>query len=327
MIVVTGAAGFIGSCIVRSLNKDGRSDLLLCDWLLSDQRWQNLRKAGFRDIVPPEMLLATLNKTHVSAIIHMGANSATTATDGDAVLRTNFRATLDLINWCTEYQVPLIYASSAATYGDGEGGFVDDFSVAALDQLRPLNLYGWSKHVIDKIVAERFENGMPLPPKCIGLKFFNVYGPNEYHKDGMMSVIAKNYEKAVKGQAVDLFQSHRKEFTDGGQLRDFIHVDDVVNVTRWMLEDTKSPTVGIFNVGTGRAQSFAELIGALFKACGQPTNINYVPMPDTIRDRYQYFTQASLTNLRNAGYNHPFLDVEQGVGRYVELLNSKDRYI
>lgn len=327
MIVVTGAAGFIGSCIVHSLNKDGRTDLLLCDWLLSDQRWQNLRKASFQDMIPPEMLLETLGRTRISAVIHMGANSATTATDGDSVLRTNFRATLDLVDWCTEHQVPLVYASSAATYGNGESGFVDDFSFAALDRLRPLNLYGWSKHVVDKIVADRFERGKPLPPRCIGLKFFNVYGPNEYHKDGMMSVVAKNYNKAIKGQAVDLFESHREGYANGGQLRDFIHVDDVVSVTRWLLEHPNAPRVGTFNVGTGRAQSFAELVGALFKACGHTPNINYVPMPEEIRDRYQYFTEASLTNLRAAGYDRPFLDVEQGVARYVEVLGRPDRYL
>lgn len=327
MIVVTGAAGFIGSCLVHSLNQDGHTDLLLCDWLLSDQRWQNLRKASFQEFVPPETLIETLNRCDISAVFHMGANSATTARDGDAVLKTNFRATLDLIDWCADRQVPLVYASSAATYGDGENGFVDDFSYAALNQLRPLNLYGWSKHIIDKIVAQRFERGEPLPPRCIGVKFFNVYGPNEYHKDGMMSVVAKNFDAARKGETVNLFQSHRSGYADGGQLRDFIHVDDVVSVTRWLIEDAKAPPVGIFNVGTGRAQSFADLIGALFKACGHEPNINYVPMPEEIRDRYQYFTEASLVNLRKAGYSLPFLDVEHGVARYVDILSRADRYL
>ena len=327
MIVVTGASGFIGSNLVRSLNASGITNILVCDWLLSDNRWQNLQKARFRDFISPDNLLAVLDSLDVTAVLHMGANSSTTDIDGDKMLRTNFRATLDLIDWCTRRQVPLVYASSAATYGDGENGFVDEFSSAALSQLRPLNLYGWSKHTIDQIFAERVEMGGPLPPKCIGLKFFNVYGPNEYHKQSMMSVVAKNFDQARRGQPVDLFKSHREGFADGGQLRDFIHVDDVVSVIRWFLDDPKSPSAGIYNVGTGRAQSFEELMNALFSSCGHQPNINYVPMPENIRDRYQYFTEASLVNLRAAGFAQPFADVNEGVARYVEVLARPDRYV
>lgn len=327
MIIVTGAAGFIGSNIVRSYNQDGRSDLVACDWLRQDDRWMNLRKAQFRDFVFPEDLVGELDRLSPSAIFHIGANSSTTASDGDEVMRVNFQHTLRLLDWCTERQVPFVYASSAATYGDGAMGFVDDNSLDALRALRPLNLYGWSKQQIDLIVAERMALGLPLPPRCIGLKFFNVYGPNEYHKQSMMSVVAKNFETAAAGEAVQLFQSHHPDYADGGQLRDFIHVDDVVRVCRWFIDDPAAARHGIFNVGTGEARSFKALIEALFAACGQEARITYVPMPEAIRDKYQYYTQASLANLRAAGYAQPFLSVEAGVARYVERLAATDRYV
>ncbi|MDH7797803.1 MULTISPECIES: ADP-glyceromanno-heptose 6-epimerase [unclassified Beijerinckia] len=324
MIVVTGAAGFIGSNIVTRLNEKGINDIAVCDWLGSDSRWQNLRKRMFREFVFPEDLTRRLDRLKPSAIIHMGANSSTTATNGDEIMRTNFLYTLELIDWCAQAQVPLIYASSAATYGNGDDGFTDDFSFSELRQLKPLNLYGWSKHQIDLVVAERVSAGLPLPPKCIGLKFFNVYGPNEYHKGSMTSVVGKNFERAISGQPIDLFKSHRSDYQDGGQLRDFVHVDDAVEVALWFLEH--GPSVGLFNVGTGQAASFRQLMEALFKACGREPQINYVPMPEELRERYQYFTQASMSNLRAAGYAAPFLNVEEGVARYVTVLKNADRY-
>ncbi|MBS0476443.1 MAG: ADP-glyceromanno-heptose 6-epimerase [Proteobacteria bacterium] len=327
MIIVTGAAGFIGSNIVRSYNRDGRSDIVACDWLRQDERWLNLRKAQFRDFIFPEDLIGELDRLAPSAIFHIGANSSTTASDGDEVMRVNFQHTLRLLDWCTLHQVPFIYASSAATYGDGALGFVDDVSLDALKALRPLNLYGWSKHQIDLIVAERIALGLPLPPRCIGLKFFNVYGPNEYHKQSMMSVVAKNHAIAAVGDTVQLFKSHNPDYADGGQLRDFIHVDDVVRVCRWFADDPAAARHGVFNVGTGQARSFKDLIEALFTACGREPSIEYVPMPEAIRDKYQYYTQASLENLRAAGYAAPFLSLEDGVARYVEVLGSADRYV
>lgn len=327
MIVVTGAAGFIGSNIVYGLNRQGRNDLAICDWLGSDGRWRNLRHAQFREFVFPEALLAQLDRLKPEAIVHMGADSSTTSTDGDAVMRMNFLSTLALLDWATANAVPFIYASSAATYGDGRFGFDDCFSTSALSALRPLNLYGWSKHQIDLIVAERAEKGLALPPKCIGLKFFNVYGPNEYHKQAMMSLVAKNFELARDGREVSLFKSHRPDYADGGQLRDFIHVDDIVSVVLWFLDPANGPDVGVFNVGTGRASSFAALTEALFRSCGQEPLITYIPMPENIRDQYQYFTEASLANLRAAGYDHAFLTVEEGVERYVRVLAGEDRYL
>ncbi len=325
MILVTGAAGFIGSNVVAALNEKGRNDLVVCDWLGQDARWLNLRKRMFRDFVFPDDLAGYLQKAdRIEGVIHMGANSSTTAVDGDAILRTNFKFSLMLLDWCAARGVPLVYASSAATYGDGDSGFADGLSFEALRALRPLNLYGWSKHQFDLVVAERVARGLPLPPKCIGLKFFNVFGQNEYHKGDMMSVVAKNHAAAVEGGEVKLFKSHRPDFVDGGQRRDFIYVDDVVDVVLWCLET--GPRHGLFNVGTGTAVSFRELIEALFAAVGRAPNISYVPMPESLRARYQYFTQAPLDSLRAAGYDAPFTNVGPAVARYVKYLSGSDRY-
>jgi ADP-L-glycero-D-manno-heptose 6-epimerase len=323
MIVVTGGAGFIGSNLVAELNDRGRDDVVVCDWLREDQRWLNLRKRMFRDFVFPENLVEFCRRNRPEAILHMGANSSTTAADGDEILKVNLKYTLDLADYCAAADVPLIYASSAATYGDGDNGFDDDGSLEALRKLRPLNLYGWSKHMVDQILAERRDRGLSLPPKCIGLKFFNVYGQNEYHKGDMISVVGKNYEKAAAGESVTLFKSHREGIVDGGQRRDFISVDDVVDVTLWCLD--KGPAFGLFNVGTGVAQSFREFVEALFAACGRKPDIRYAPMPEALQGRYQYFTQANMSRLRAAGYERPFARVEEGVARYVRWLSAQDR--
>ena len=324
MIVVTGAAGFIGSNLVWALNEAGRDDVVVCDWLGKDQRWLNLRKRMFRDFVFPENLIDFCRREKPEAILHMGANSSTTASDGDEILRVNSKFTLALIDHCAAAGASLIYASSAATYGEGENGFVDDDSLAALKRLRPLNLYGWSKHLVDLVVAERREKRLPLPPKCVGLKYFNVYGPNEYHKAAMMSVVGKVYETAAQGGDVELFKSHRVGVEDGGQRRDFVSVDDVVKTTLWFLDH--GPAHGLFNVGAGRATTFSAFVEALFKAMGKPPRIRYVPMPEALRERYQYFTEASLANLRCAGYSAPFATVDEGVAAYVGYLAGADRW-
>lgn len=326
MIVVTGGAGFIGSNVVARLNEQGRADVVVCDWLGAEGKWQNLRKSRLADVVPPEELMAWLaDRSDVEAVVHMGANSSTTATDADAVTEHNFRASLRLLDWCTRRSVPLVYASSAATYGEGEQGFEDDGSPEALRKLRPLNLYGWSKHLFDQVVADRAARGAAMPPRWAGLKFFNVYGPNEYHKGGMMSVLARVFATARDGGTVQLFRSHRSGVADGDQRRDFIHVDDVVDVVTWCLSGAGAS--GIFNVGTGRARSFREMIEALFAALGREPKIAYVDMPMEIRDRYQYFTEASVHRLRDAGYARPFTSLEVGVERYVrDFLAATDRF-
>lgn len=325
MLLVTGGAGFIGSNIVAGLNEAGRSDVVVNDMLGSDGKWRNLGKARLADVVPPADLAAWLDGRKLDAVVHLGAISETTATDGDLVIETNFRLSLRLLDWCTATRTPFIYASSAATYGDGAEGFRDDNAPAALQKLRPMNLYGWSKQLFDLAVIDRLSKGEKLPPQWAGLKFFNVFGPNEYHKGTMASVLCRVFDEAKAGKPVRLFKSHREGIADGDQRRDFIYVDDVLSVVRWLLD---SPEVsGIFNVGTGKARSFRDMIGAMFKAMGRAPNIEYVDMPLSIRNSYQYFTQADMTNLRRAGYNAGFTPLEDAVTQYVtRYLDAPDRY-
>jgi ADP-L-glycero-D-manno-heptose 6-epimerase len=325
MLLVTGGAGFIGSNVVASLNEAGRSDIVVNDILGSDGKWHNLRKRRLADLVPPDELFAWLDGRKLDAVIHLGAISDTTASDGELVIATNFRLSLRLLDWCAETRTPFIYASSAATYGDGAEGFVDDWQGDGLRPLRPLNLYGWSKHLFDQALVERHAKREKLPPQWAGLKFFNVYGPNEYHKGEMMSLVAKRFADVKAGKPIRLFKSHRDGIADGAQRRDFIYVDDAVAVVRWLMQ---TPSVsGIFNVGTGQARSFRELMLAMFAALGKAPNIEYIDMPVAIRDQYQYFTQASVENLRKAGYNAGFTPLDEAVNRYVRsYLDQPDRY-
>jgi ADP-L-glycero-D-manno-heptose 6-epimerase len=325
MLLVTGGAGFIGSNVVAALNEAGRSDVVVCDLLGDEGKWRNLAKRQLADIVPPAELIDWLEGRRLDAVIHLGAISATTATDGDLVIATNFRLSMRLLDWCTAHAVPLIYASSAATYGDGATGFGDDASLPALKKLRPLNLYGWSKHLFDLAVAERVAQGEALPPQWAGLKFFNVFGPNEYHKGTMMSVLARRFDDIKAGRTVQLFKSHRDGIADGDQRRDFIYVDDVVRVIMWLLA---TPSVsGLFNVGTGKARSFKDLMLAAYAALGNRPNIDYVDMPEAIRGAYQYFTQAEVDRLRGAGYNGGFTTLEDAVRDYVTgYLDRPDRF-
>ena len=325
MLLVTGGAGFIGSNVVAALNEAGRADVVVCDRLGHDGKWRNLAKRQLADLVPPAELLNWLGGRRLDAMIHLGAISETTATDGDLVIETNFRQSMRLLDWCTVHATPFIYASSAATYGEGAQGFRDDPSLAALKALRPLNLYGWSKHLFDMAVAERVASGGKLPPQLAGLKFFNVFGPNEYHKGAMMSVLARRFDDVKAGRTVQLFKSHREGIADGDQRRDFIHVDDAVRVMMWLLA---TPSVsGLFNVGTGRARSFRDLILAAYAALGAAPNIEYVDMPESIRGSYQYFTQSDVDRLQRAGYSGGFTALEPAVESYVQgFLDRADRF-
>ncbi len=325
MLLVTGGAGFIGSNIVAALNDAASADVAVCDTLGHDGRWRNLGKRQLADVVPPADLTAWLDGRKLDAIIHMGAISATTATDGDLVIETNFRLSMRLLDWCTQHRVPFIYASSAATYGDGAQGFVDHQTVPELRRLRPMNLYGWSKHLFDLVVAERAARGEALPPQWAGLKFFNVFGPNEYHKGTMMSVLTKMFDDVRAGRTVSLFKSHRDGIADGDQRRDFIWIEDCVRVIKWLLA---TPSVsGLFNVGTGRARSFHDFILAAYAALEARPNIAFVPMPEEIRGAYQYFTEADTAKLLSAGYNGGFTPLEDAVAAYVTTyLNTSDRY-
>jgi ADP-L-glycero-D-manno-heptose 6-epimerase len=325
MFLVTGGAGFIGSNVVASLNEAGRSDIAVNDILGSDGKWRNLAKRRIADFVPPADLGRWLDGRKLDAVLHLGAISSTTATDGDAVMENNFRLSLRLLDWCTATRTPFIYASSAATYGNGEQGFADDWSLAALQKLKPMNLYGWSKHAFDQALVERAARKEPMPPQWVGLKFFNVFGANEYHKGDMMSLVAKRFDDAKAGNTIRLFKSHRSGIADGEQKRDFIYVDDAVAVVRWLID---TPNVsGIFNVGTGQARSFRDLMLALFSALGRKPAIEYIETPEAIRDSYQYFTAAETKNLRRAGYNADFTPLEAAVRHYVtSYLDRADRY-
>jgi ADP-L-glycero-D-manno-heptose 6-epimerase len=325
MLLVTGGAGFIGSNVVAALNDAGRADVVVCDGLGHDGKWRNLAKRQLADIVPPAELADWLKGRRLEAVIHLGAISETTATDGDLVIETNFRLSMRLLDWCTANGTPFIYASSAATYGDGAEGFRDDQSISALKALRPMNLYGWSKHLFDMAVADRAAKSEKLPPQWAGLKFFNVFGPNEYHKGTMMSVLARRFDDIKAGRPVQLFKSHRDGIADGDQRRDFIYVDDVVRVMMWLLA---TPSVsGIFNVGTGKARSFRDMMLSAYAALGTAANIQYVDMPEAIRGCYQYFTQGEVGRLQRAGYNGGFTALEEAVGIYVKgFLDRADRF-
>ena len=286
MIVVTGGAGFIGSNLVAGLEERGETGLVVCDRLRDGDKWRNIAKRELADVVLPEDLPAFLQArgSEVQAVFHMGAISSTTETDADLILRTNVHLSRDVWRWCAEQQVPFIYASSAATYGDGTGGFDDDGSIGGLAKLQPLNPYGWSKHLFDRMVARWVTDGDPKPPQWAGLKFFNVYGPNEYHKGAMQSIVAKTFPVASAGDDVTLFRSHHPDYADGGQLRDFVSVRDCVEVLLWLLDHPE--TSGLFNLGTGQARSFLDVVGSLCAALGRETTVQWVDTPIEIRDRY-----------------------------------------
>jgi ADP-L-glycero-D-manno-heptose 6-epimerase len=305
-----------------------RFDVAVCDTLgaADDGKWRNLAKHPIADFVAPDHLWAWLARRGetVEAVVHMGAISSTTEPDADLIIHSNFGLSRDLWDWCAAHKRRLVYASSAATYGDGTGGFVDADDLASLKTLRPLNAYGWSKALFD-IYARREADRGHAPVQWAGLKFFNVYGPNEYHKGPMRSVVHQIWPRIAAGEPVRLFKSCRPDYADGGQLRDFVHVDDAVSVTRWLLDN---PGVsGLFNVGTGEARSFADLARATFAAGAREPRIEYIDMPEGLRERYQYFTQADLTRLRAAGYAAPFRPLEDGVAAYVRgHLSQTDPY-
>ncbi|MDD3181823.1 MAG: ADP-glyceromanno-heptose 6-epimerase [Alphaproteobacteria bacterium] len=327
MYVVTGGTGFIGSYLAAVLDSRGER-VVICDWLGTEDKWRNISKRDLENIVPPEELFDYLNDhaDEVEAIFHLGGISATTEKDGDLIAENNFRLTRDLWGWCKNNKCRLIYASSAATYGDGSAGFKDDESIHALSKFNPLNAYGWSKHLVDRWIAQQKAHGVQGPKQCVGLKFFNVYGPNEYHKGGMRSVAHQIFPYAKRGEAFSLFKSHHPDYTDGGQLRDFVWVGDCVDVMIWFLENPKIN--GLFNMGSGQARSFADMAKAVYVAAGAEPKITYRDMPEELRGKYQYFTQADMTKLREAGYTAPFTQLEEGIRKYVQdFLEKQDPYI
>lgn len=316
MILLTGAAGFIGSNFLALLNSEDITDIAICDDLGTEGKWKNLQKREFSEFIPISGLIDWLRQDHsVSAVVHLGANSDTTAADGDEVIQNNFNASLAIWRYCAASNIPLVYASSAATYGDGTAGFRDDDEPGFLSTLTPLNLYGWSKHIFDRRIARTVQRSEPEPPRWYGIKFFNVYGPNEHHKAHMRSPVY-NITKAIEaGQPARLFASDRPNIPDGGQSRDFVHVNDVCDIILWLLR-SNAPS-GLYNAGTGQARSFADMAYAVYRALGVEPNIEFIPMPDKLKGRYQYWTEADLGKLRRAGYNSAPTSLEVGVGDYV----------
>jgi len=329
LALVTGGAGFIGSNVAARLCRDPGLDVAVCDWLgdASTQKWRNLAKHPIADLVAPEAMFDWLDAHagEVELVVHMGAISSTTEPDVDLIVKSNFVLSRDLWDWCAAHRRRLVYASSAATYGDGAAGFDDDNDLAALAALRPLNAYGWSKALFDLHAVREAGRGH-APPQWAGLKFFNVYGPNEEHKGSMKSVAAQIWPDVAADRSVRLFKSYREGVADGGQLRDFVYVRDVADVVEWLAG--KASVSGVFNLGSGRARSFREMAEAVFHAAGKPPRIDYAPMPEAIRDRYQYFTEARLDRLRAAGYEGQFTSLEEGIGDYVRgYLSRGDPYL
>ena len=319
-IVVTGAAGFIGRNVVAELNRRGESDLILVDELGTGDKWKNLVGLRYEDIVSPAEFLGLIEDgayAGTRALIHLGACSATTERDADYLLRNNYQYTRVLCNWSLEHDVRFVYASSGATYGDGAQGYSDEDT--STPTLRPLNMYGYSKHMFDLWALEHglFGGGEAGRGNIVGLKYFNVFGPYEDHKGDMRSVVSKSYEQIRSGEVVRLFKSYKPEFRDGEQMRDFVYVKDAVDVTlHFALQEPEVPG-GLFNCGTGEARTWLDLATAVFTAMELPPRIEFIEMPELLQGKYQYFTAADTRKLRAGGYRKPFTPLEDAIGDYV----------
>jgi ADP-L-glycero-D-manno-heptose 6-epimerase len=322
MIVVTGGAGFIGSAIVWRLNQLGESRIIIVDELGENEKWKNLVPLKFEDFIHKDdfisMVIDGEIEFNISAIIHMGANSSTTEKNADLLLSNNYLYSKELAKFCFDKNIRFIYASSAATYGDGSLGFDDDEN--KLETLRPLNMYGYSKQLFD--LWAKKNNAFN---KIVGLKYFNVYGPNEYHKGEMRSVIHKAFEQVRAVGKVKLFKSLNPKYKDGEQLRDFIYIKDAVNMTLFFLD--KPDVNGLFNIGTGKARNWNDLVTALFKSVGKPVNIEYIDLPGHLIEKYQYFTEANINKIKNAGYSNTLTSIEDGVLDYVKNYLLGNQYL
>jgi len=326
-ILLTGAAGFIGSCMVKYLNKHEFENIILVDKFIHNEKEKNWKHKKYQFLVDRDLLFEWLdeNKVSVDCVIHVGARTDTTEFDYHIHQQLNLEYSQDIWNYCTANNIPLIYASSAATYGAGELGYDDNHEI--IQYLKPLNPYGVSKNEFDKWALQQVNQ----PPYWAGLKFFNVYGPNEYHKGRMASVIYHSYNQIKKDGVVKLFKSHRIDFKDGKQLRDFIYVKDVIKVIYWamqsMVDGAWNPKKnGLYNLGTGKARTFDDLVKATFAALDMQPNIIYIDMPEDIRDKYQYYTEANMSKLHHAGYTNGFYSLEEGVDRYIRNYLSQNKF-
>jgi ADP-L-glycero-D-manno-heptose 6-epimerase len=331
-IIVTGAAGFIGSCMVSYLNKQGYGNIMIVDDFSEEEKKPNWSDKKILAKVEREELFDWLDKNdpNVAFVFHLGARTDTTEFDYSVHEKLNVEYSKKVWEWCSEKNIPLVYASSAATYGSGELGYKDDHDI--VERLKPLNPYGVSKNKFDKWAVERSRESIvnsreSAPPFWAGLKFFNVYGPNEYHKGRMASVVFHAFNQIQSTGKVRLFRSHRPDFKDGGQLRDFIYVEDVIKICYWFMEQSNNKTLepGLYNVGTGKARMFKDLATAIFTSLNLDPRIEYIDTPEDIRDKYQYFTEADMSKLQNAGYKEGFFSLENGIGDYVQnyLLGHK----
>jgi ADP-L-glycero-D-manno-heptose 6-epimerase len=313
MIVVTGGAGFIGSAIVWKLNQLGKSKIIIADELGTDDKWKNIVPLKYEDFIHKNdfisMIIDRELPFEIDSIIHMGANSSTTEKNADHLFSNNYLYTKELATYCLEKDIRFIYASSAATYGDGSLGFNDDEN--RLETLRPLNMYGYSKQLFDLWAKKN-----SAFDKIVGLKYFNVYGPNEYHKSDMRSVVHKAFEQINDSGKVKLFKSLNSKYKDGEQLRDFIYIKDAVDMTLYFLD--KPNVNGLYNLGTGKARTWNDLVSTIFKSLNKTPNIEYVDLPEHLREKYQYFTEANMGKIKKAGYNAPITSLEDGVTDYVK---------
>ena len=326
MIIITGGAGFIGSNLVEFFSNKLEKQVCIIDYF-NKQNIKNISKRKNIIKIHPLEIKNFLNKItdEVEIVIHMGAITSTTESDPKLIIKNNIDLSIFLWNWCTENNKRFLYASSAATYGNGKNNFEDDQSLFYLNKLIPLNLYGWSKHIVDKYFIKQIKN-KSFPPQWVGLKFFNVYGPNEYHKNEMKSIVCKIFEKIQNNEEINLFKSHNLNYKDGEQLRDFVYVKDIVKVVNWF--ENNEDISGIFNVGYGQARSFNDLASAIFTYTNKEKQIRYIDTPLNIRNNYQYYTKAKISKLRNKGFNHKFFSLEEGIKDYVKLhLMQKDKYL
>jgi len=322
MVIVTGGAGFIGSAMVWKLNQLGEREIIIVDELGVDEKWKNLTGLNFIDYYNKddfmEMILNETLPFEFDTMIHMGACSSTTEKNADYLFDNNVRYSQELAKYCMTHRMRFIYASSAATYGDGADGYSDDEK--KMFNLRPLNMYGYSKQLFDLWL---YKTG--VLEEVVGLKFFNVYGPNEYHKEDMRSVIHKSFQQINLSGEVKLFKSYNPNYKDGEQLRDFIYVKDVVDVISFFVEHKDN--FGIYNVGTGKARTWNDLVISVFNSMNTPVNIKYIDMPEHLKEKYQYFTQADMSKLRKAGYQKEFYSLEAGIDDYVKNYLIQNKYL